>query len=154
MPSSLILPDSVRPTNLHLRESVQMRMVEGDVYDIANRVKGVDPSLFIVQLEEGGDCAWAVMEHCADGVERLVFRTDALDARVVEKLRYLMARPLHERLAEAEEIEHKFAEAEKERDLDELYERMGRPMWTQLEHDGFIQRGVSYPKRGVKPTLS
>jgi len=57
--------------------------------------------------------------------------------------------PLAERLAKLEKDEYKIEADRKEAQLDDLYERVGRPMWTQLEHDGFIQRGVSYPKVGV-----
>jgi hypothetical protein len=37
----------------------------------------------------------------------------------------------------------------REREFEDLYESMGRPMWTDLERCGFIQRGSSYAKRGV-----
>jgi hypothetical protein len=33
--------------------------------------------------------------------------------------------------------------------MEQFYERMGGPMWTELERDGFIQRPVSYPKRNA-----
>jgi hypothetical protein len=89
------------------------------------------------------------MEHCKDGVERLVFKVAALDARVEKRLHELMHMPLAARLAQIEKDQYRLEAEEKEYELDDLYERVGRPMWTQLEHDGFIQRGVSYPKAGV-----
>lgn len=146
---SLILPESFAPQNLKLRPGVKARFVDGDLYNIAQRLQEVDPSIFVVELSEGDRATWAIMEMCQDGVERLIFKTDALDARVVDKAMRIKNVPLEKRLAEAEREE---AEATTKREADELeklYEDVGRPMWTQLEHDGFIQRGRSYSKAGM-----
>jgi hypothetical protein len=61
----------------------------------------------------------------------------------------IMHVPFEKRLEAAERDEDEHNRKRKEDELDTLYERMGRPMWTQLEHDGFIQRGRSYAKGGV-----
>lgn len=147
--SGLILPGDFAPSNLHLLPGQSTRFVEGDVFNIAERVKEVDPSLHIVQLDSR-EYPYAVMEHCQDGVERLVFKCKALDNRVVERLRYLMARPFDERFAELEREEFKFEQDRKEAELERLYHELGDPMRYQLERDGFItSRGKSYAKRGV-----
>ena len=138
-----------KPTNLVLGDTMKAAYVDGDVFNICERVKEISPDLYIVLLEKDDKFAYAVMEHCVDGVERLVFKVKELDNRVCEKLRRLMSIPLNERVAEIEKHEHRLEAERLEQESDELYERFGRPMWTQLEHDGFIQRGVSYPKRGV-----
>lgn len=150
MATGLVLPGGVRPSNLHLPPGARALAVDSDLYDICGRVAEIDKSLHIVLLEGDDKHCFAIMEHCPD-MERLVFKVKELDARVLQKLQKIMAMPLQERLALLEKEEHRLAEQEQERELDDLYERVGRPMWTQLEHDGFIQRGVSYPKRGVKP---
>lgn len=149
MASDLMLPSGLAPSNLHLRPGVNARYVENDIFDIAKRVRAVDESLHIIELEEDGRVVYAIMEHGRDGIERLVFRVSELDGRVVERLRYLMAMPLHERLDKLEEEELRANASKHEDDMDELYERVGRPMWTELEKCGFIQRSVSYPKTGV-----
>lgn len=123
--------------------------VDGDMFNICERIKEISPSLSIVLLEKDNQFAYAIMEHCVDGVERLVFKVKELDNRVCEKLRRLMSMPLSERVTEIEKQEHRLEAERLDEESSELYERFGRPMWTQLEHDGFIQRGVSYPKRGV-----
>jgi len=152
MPSDLILPDRLAPSNLHLRPTTRATFVENDVYDIAKRVARIDRRLYILQLDDADadKCAWAVMERCDDGVERLVYKAKALDAHIVTKLEELMSVPLHERIRRAEAQCRKWDDEQHELMHEELYERLGRPMWGQLEHDGFIgPRPVSYPKSGV-----
>lgn len=122
-------------------------MVESDMYDICNRVKEIDPSLFIVllQSQEKG-YVYAIMEKCEDGVERLVYKVKELDERVLERLRYLMKYPLTERMAELEKEEYKMKRDAKEDEIEELYERMGAPMQHQLVRDGFADRRSFYRK--------
>src|SRR5262245_3432571 len=58
--------------------------LSGDVLGIVERVKEIDPRLHIFYNEqtEGFD----LIEHCLDGVQRLVFSTDALDQRLIDRL--------------------------------------------------------------------
>jgi hypothetical protein len=77
-------------------------------------------------------------------------RVEALDGRLIEHLQFLLHVPFEQRFAEAERRADKIEADAKEKNLDELYERMGRPMWTELERCGFIDRNRSYAKRGVK----
>lgn len=147
---SLVIPGTSAPSNLHLPAGARAMPIDGDLLNICERVKEISPALSILLLEHDDNFAWAIMETAADGTEMLVFRTTELDGRVIDKLRQLMAKPLNERMAELEKQEYKMQEEQHDAELELLYETLGRPMWTQLEHDGFIQRGVSYPKRGVK----
>ena len=147
--TQLILPTGSVPTNLRLLPSAKVKYVDNDLYDIAMRLKEVHPSIYVLEVDDEQSVKWVIMEDCADGVQRLIFKVDTLDARVLRKLAEIMAMPLAERLAKLEKDEYKIEADRKEAQLDDLYERVGRPMWTQLEHDGFIQRGVSYPKVGV-----
>lgn len=147
---AITLPAGTAPSNLVLPPGIEPRMVESDVYGICERVAEISPRLKVVVLE-GQEHPFAIMESCDDGVERLVFKVRELDNRVVEKLRRIMAMPLSERLRQIERDERRFKEQERERELEELYERVGRPMWTLLDRCGFLEapRGVSYPKAGV-----
>ena len=104
-------PDNVKlPRNT--RESMQM--VTGDVYNIANRIKEkFGPNLFIV-VHDNHPKPFVVMEHCADGAERLVKRYEALDARIIEDLEYMLKVPFEKRQKIAE-LEVAKAEAERDR---------------------------------------
>lgn len=123
--------------------------VDSDMYNIGQRLHEFDASLTVHKIELKDGIMYSIVEHCADGEERLVFRTRQLDARVVEKCQYLLHVPFERRFAEAEARELKAEEERKEKEHQDLYERIGAPMHRQLEHDGFItHRGKSYAKRG------
>lgn len=148
---SLAIP--IQPSNLRLSRKIP---IDSDVFNICERVKELDPRLTIHAYDPPvhvGDKTYnyGISEQCDDGVERLVYRVEALDGRIIEHLQYLLHVPFERRFAIAERLADAAEEERKEADLDELYETMGRPMLTQLEHDGFIQRPRSYAKRGVKP---
>jgi hypothetical protein len=145
---SVIIPGSSRPSNLHFHDGVTVRMVDSDVYRICDRVKEISDRLFIVVASEGAKHAFIIMEHCDDGVDRRVYRTNELDGRVIEKLRKMMHMPLDERVRVLEKEEAANEAARKEAEFEELYERLGGPLRYQLWHDGFIDhRDKSYPKR-------
>jgi hypothetical protein len=137
MATDLMLPAGLAPSNLHLRSSVTARLVENDVFDIAKRASAIDPRLHIWELSEDDEHAYVVMEHGEDGVERLIFRVSELDARVLERLRYIMAVPLSERFAALEKDELRHAEQRKQDELDELYENLGGQMRHDLARCGF-----------------
>jgi hypothetical protein len=154
--SDLYVPAGLNTSNLHLNpEHTRASVVTSDMYNICDRLREISPRLYLLELTqqtaEGEKFGYALMEHCIDGVDRLVFRVtrDGLDGRVLAKVRYAMGLDLHERIAycdrerDAEEAHQREAAAE------ELYERMGGPMWTEMERTGFIQRPVSYAKGGA-----
>lgn len=149
--ATIILPGSAMPSNLVVPEGVVAESVESDLYSICERVKEISESLHIVLLK--GDprgMNFAIMERCEDGVARLIYKVKELDARVLERLRYLMAVPFEQRFEQVEKDNHRWEQAQHEEQLEDLYERLGRPMWTELERCGFIDgRPVSYPKAGV-----
>jgi hypothetical protein len=154
--TKLLLPTGAVPSNLHFPEDVDVQYVDSDMYGISERVSEISPDLHIWQLSkdspesEGGKLSYMVTESCVDGVERLVFKVKELDARVLHKLSELFAVPLQERYEKLAAENYRYEQKAKEDQADELYERLGRPMWTQMEHDGFIgPRNVSYPKLGV-----
>lgn len=156
MATDLILPDGLAPSNLHLRSSVKQRWVDGDVFMIADRLRReVSPRLHVIELEENAKVAWAIMEHGDDGVEYLVTKVDALDARIIEKCQYLIRVPLQVRVKLLEEENERWEAEQHDNTLEEMYDKFGRLMWYRLEKDGFnAGRGVSFPKRGVTPTAA
>jgi hypothetical protein len=149
---SLALP--ITPTNLVLPTELKNVPVEGDLYNICERIKEVSPSLRIVPLiGHPQGYRYIIMELCEDHVERGVCKVHELDERLITHLRKLMGMPLSERVAQIERDEMKFEADQKEQELEELYENMGRQMWIDLEKCGFIQnRPVSFPKKGIKPS--
>lgn len=147
--SSLLLPSGTLPTSIRLRPEIRTSVVESDLYDIGRRIQEMHPTVYVLQMDDGNTASWAVMENCDDGVQRLVFKTNVLDQRVLEKLAWIMHVPFEKRLEAAEKEVTDHDAKKKDDELEKLYEEMGRPMLTQLEHDGFIQRSTSYAKGGM-----
>lgn len=88
------------PQNLQYNGSA-MTLVDSDVYNICERIRELSPRL-IVRLRDGASKPWVVMELCDDGVERLVASYEALDQRILDDLRYMLAVPFEKRLEEAD----------------------------------------------------
>lgn len=148
----LVLP-GVTPANLKLDGRYRSALVTSDMYNICNRLAELNPRLMIHELVDTftGEHAYCIMEQTPDG-DKLVFKTKELDARVLEEVRYLMSVPFEYRYAQSLKLIEKLEAEAHQKELDELYENLGRQMLSQFEHDGFIEtRGISYPKRGVKP---
>ena len=125
--------------------------ITSDVYHICERLREIDPSLYVYPLDPPvGDKHFSIVEKCRDGVERLVFRAPALDGRIIEHVEYLLHVPFERRFKEAEALADKLDAEAREQEMNEFVEAQAGPMWTELERCGFIQRGVSYPKRGIK----
>lgn len=144
------------PNNLSLPPGVAAAYCDGDMYNICARVAEISSRLSVVALQGQEDkFTHIIVEEGPDGVERMVFRVGPaaqikeLDGRVIDKLKELFSVDFKERIRRLEEENDRFEKAYKEQQAEELYERMGRPMWTELERCGFIQRPVSYPKTGV-----
>jgi hypothetical protein len=125
--------------------------VTGDLYNICNRMAELSPNLLMRDRagygwpEDGGK-RYICSEICVDGIERWVWGFQELDARVIEKLEYMLHVPFEIRFAEAERLEAQIEEARKQAELDRLVETVGLPMLPDLERTGFIQRPVSYRK--------
>jgi hypothetical protein len=152
MNGELVVP--VRQSNFRQNGNAPLT---GDMFNICERIKEINPNLYIWPLEppvQLGDRTfnYSIAEVCLDRVERLVMRVEHLDARILEHMQYLLKVPFEQRFAEAEALTDKFEADFKENELDKLYETLGAPMFKQMEHDGFItHRGPSYAKRGVRP---
>lgn len=150
--SSLTLP--IVPANLRTARP-GIKLVESDMFDICERLYELDRNLYVYELDPPVPLGsklyrYAICEMCADRVERLVMRVEALDARVITELERMLRVPFEHRFAEAERQEAADECARKESELNELADKIGLPMLPDLERTGFIQRSVSYPKRGVK----
>jgi len=146
--SKIVVPGSSAPSNLVLAEGVSAAMVEGDVYNICERIKEVDPSLFIIQLEnDAKGCAYAIMERCEDGMDRLVYKTQELDQRIIEKCQYMKRVPFEHRAQMIMEQVDREEEERREKESEELYEKLGAPMRREFARTGFIDgTGQSFPK--------
>lgn len=135
--SSLILP---RPDNVHGRFGTY---VDGDVYNISERMRELSQHLSLQVLDPpvtgfGKTYHFAICEYSPkSGREELVMRVEALDARVITALERMRKIPFEHRFKEMEKLEAKWAEEERERQLNELYEKMGGNMRIQLERCGF-----------------
>jgi len=147
--ADIILPNGIKPSNLHLPPGTKIEYIHSDVFNICKYLKEIDDSLYVVLLTGDEKFAWAIMEDCKDGLQRLVFKVADLDARVLDRLRKIMALPLKERIARIDAEHKKLEEVQKEYKKDEAVENIALPMYTELEKTGFLQRPVSYPKRGV-----
>jgi hypothetical protein len=150
---SLIIPASARPSNLHLAPHQVRFELDGETLHwlehLPEEVQDGD-RLFVVIHEDHPE-PFVVMEHADDGTDMFVLRTDRLDAKTYETLRRARFIPLHKRLAAFEKEEAKHQADQKQHELDELYERIGGPMYRELHRNGFAHgRAESFPKRGPK----
>lgn len=126
--------------------------VNHDVFHIAERLKELDPHLVIEAHEPKhfGPKTWNfTIAELIPGGEKLVMRVEQLDARIIERCRYILSVPFEQRYAEMEKEEAKWEAQEWDRQKEEAYERIGGPMNILLEQCGFSQRPKSYAKRGV-----
>lgn len=126
--------------------------VNQDVYHISERLAELDPHLLISAHDQrefqGFTWTYTISELTPWG-EKLVFRTDALDARIIERCQYILHVPFERRYAEMEKQEAAWAEKCKQDAMDELYEEMGGPMKQMLYRCGFSDNPVSTPRRNA-----
>ncbi len=89
------------PSNLRigLGATIPTRVVENDVYSICERIRQLDPNLFVV-LHPDHEKPFVVMERCSDGEARLVKRYAELDQRILADLRRMLSITLEQRFAE------------------------------------------------------
>jgi len=144
------------PNNLSLPPDVSAAYCDGDTYDICRRVRAISPKLSVLVITGQEDkFTHTIVEEGPDGVERMVFRVGPkaqiteLDGRVIHKLQELFYLDFADRVEKLERENDKYEAEYKANQREEFYENVGRPMLTQLERCGFIQRPVSYPKTGV-----
>lgn len=129
------------PENITLRRGQRLSVVTSDVYNIAQRVKELDPNLRIV-LHEGHEKPWVIVEMGPDGVERFVSRYEELDSRIIDHLRYMLAVPLQQRV-------EKLAQ-----EVDKSNEELGRLDGERMEkfqydfHKALLESNMITPKWG------
>jgi hypothetical protein len=141
--SDLMLP---MPSNVVTRN--RMAVVDSDLFNIAQRVREVDPNLVLL-LDERNEKPWVVMERGADGVERFVKRYSELDNRIVEDLKYMLAVPLNERMERVNrEIEQ--ADAERQGLKGEKFEQFAHDFMEAGKKSGIIDPNWSRSYRKVK----
>lgn len=79
-----------------------LKIVEGDVYNVCERIREISPDLRVV-IQDGHPEPFVVMEDCRDGEVRMVSRYAELDARILEDLRRMRAIPFEERFRKTTE---------------------------------------------------
>lgn len=122
--------------------------VESDMFDICGRIAEISPRLRIFVHEDGREKPFVVYERIPEtGKDEFVFRTDVLDGRVLEEIRYIQSVPFAKRYAIMEAREDAAKKKQEQDGLDSLVETMGLPMRRELERCGFIQGHSSYAKR-------
>jgi hypothetical protein len=117
------------------------QMVSSDLYDIARRIKEIDPNLTLM-IHKGHKQPWVVMERCADGVERFVSRYETADDRILKDLRRMLATPFLERL---DALENRIA-AENEAKQHMPEETFERFAWDF--HKALVDSNMVAPKWG------
>jgi hypothetical protein len=152
MPSDLMLPSGLAPSNLHLRPTVKAKFVSSDVFDICERLAEVDPRLSLWELseEDKDHAAWLVTEN-VNGTEMYVKKYQELTPQIIIDVERMRRIPLMKRI-EIAQREADESEAELQRkNMEMLIEKVGLPMHRLLAECGFIEhRGRSYAKRGIK----
>ncbi len=133
------------PSNIRLPEGSRATHVDSDLYAISDRLRELDPSLFINLLEHtDGRAVWAVCETDRAGRASLIFRVGAgcevevLDGRVIEKINYIRRVPAAERMARLERELAREREAREADELDKLYESFGGTLYDNLFRCGFV----------------
>lgn len=139
-----------RPTNLHPPLGSKAFEYSGDVYMVCERIKDkFGDRVYIVVMDDGSNYCFTAMERCDDGTDLMIKKYTELTPAIIDDLDFMLRIDLKQRIrileAENDKWEKDWHEAAAERQ----YEEIGRPMWTELERSGFIQRPVSYPKAGV-----
>lgn len=125
-----------KPLNLRSEAT----MVESDVYDICNRVREIDPDLTIHVNPDGHRFKFSVQHVDKVGNEYFVCGADELDARLVDRIQYMLHVPFEKRYAEVSAYEDKLRADLDKQQWDKFYENMGQRMFRQLATDGFNNR--------------
>jgi hypothetical protein len=83
----------------------------------------------------------------------MVCKVEALDARAIEKVEYMLRVPFSVRLRIIEAENDKYEKDYHDNELERIYEQMGHMFQRELWRCGFIDsRPISYPTKGIKPT--
>lgn len=134
----LILP--YVPANINTG-GIRNARITSDMFHISERIAEIDApyplAINLTQDQGSGATAYTIVEEAPQG-PRVVFRCNRLDARVIEHVQYLIRVPLKDRFAEAEKIMDKWDADEKDREMDDLVERVGLPMLRDLRECGFL----------------
>ncbi len=133
-------------TQVRKSKDGHMVAIDQDVLDVITQIREIDPRLS-VRWSVAGEY-FEVREHAPGGAREgeLVFTTNELDQRVVDRLRFLASidydylKDVDRMDREAEKVEqHKFSE-----DVGERGERLAHALRKDLQHGGkaFVPREV------------
>lgn len=117
-------------------------VVDSDVLDIAKQIRAIGP-LDVVWNEYGE--YYTIIEHCADGRERLVTTTTELDQRVVDRLMMIS----HTDYDYKKEMDRMDKEADKAKDhrFNEEIGEHGEKLRHALRKDLQVQSTVYVPRK-------
>lgn len=143
VPSNIILPPGARP----------VAEVTGDVFSICARLRDYDPNIRVVPVEaDASGICFLICELGPDGDLREIMPVRELDGRIIERLQWMRAIPVKERLAA---IQKELDADKKQRDEDSanlLYERLGGPMRTAIFRAGFTHMPDPQSRRPLNST--
>jgi hypothetical protein len=131
-------------------------MVEHDLYNVVQRIKEVDPNLYVIFREERKR-PFVVMEICRDGEHRMVSSYERLDASIVEDLQRMLRIPFSVRFKKtaAEVDAHNDSKSWKAQgykgEFEELAEQFQRALYrTGMVHSRPYSQGYGPLGRGKK----
>jgi len=151
MPGDVAIPASVVAGVLRLRPDQLNYNLDGDTLAWLEKLPEAveDGDKLFVVLHEDQEKPFYIMQTQDDGQVSLLWRTDHLGEDTYTALRRMRFIPLSKRLDEIERQEAKDEAAAKEAEMEELYERIGGPMYHMLHRYGFAHGGkaVNAPLR-------
>lgn len=138
------LPGNVRIAGVN--NPGALTMVESDLYNVAGRLKEIDPRLYLV-YHEGHEHPWVVMmEDIDDGNTYFVSKYKEADARILEDVNRMKNIPAEKRFAETmKRIDAENAKREAVRPMDEeWFEPFEFEFRKALKQSG-LEPGASMP---------
>lgn len=132
------------PSNVRLPRRLRgARMMTSDVYNVCDRIKEIDPNLYVV-IHENTEQPFVVMEHCTDGEERMVKRYKELTPEILTDLRRMLAIPWETRFKKlAKEVDDHNRKAENAWEESESHERFVFDMGQALKESNLAPGRVS-----------
>ncbi len=125
------------PSNINVPRGVHVAEVTGDIYSICERLKEYDPRIRVTPLRDDANYKFSIGEIGPDGVLRQILMAEELDERIIERLRYIQAVPLTERVRAIEADYDKEQARKADEEAEHLYETVGKTIHENLFSCGF-----------------
>lgn len=143
MPGDIIVPASTVAGALRLRPDQLHYELDGDALQWLKTLPEAveDGDKLYVVIHEDQEKPYYIMQIQEDGTHSLLWRTDHLGEDTYTALRRMRFIPINKRLDEIERQEEKDALDQAEAEREDLYERIGGPMYHMLHRYGFSHGG-------------